>query len=84
MCKFCRLRAILKSTILRKTFFFYRHDFECKYFSKKQDFEWKILCRKHDFELKTLLRVRFWTEENEKRQILIWKFYNLSDFLSTF
>ena len=40
MRNFCVLRAILKSTILRKKIS-EKHNFECKVFSKKHNFEWK-------------------------------------------
>ena len=38
MCKFCVLRAYLKSTISKKKFFL-KHDIEEKIFSEKHDFE---------------------------------------------
>ena len=50
MRKFCILRAILKSTTLRRKEFSTKHDFGCKFFSKKHDFERKSFCKKHDFK----------------------------------
>ena len=49
MRKFCVLRAILKSTILKKKFF-QNHDPEEKNNFKRHDFEEKNSFEKHDFE----------------------------------
>ena len=57
--KLCRLRAILKSTFLKKIFIQKSTILDVIFFSKRHDFEWKSFCKKHSFEMKILLRVRF-------------------------
>ena len=93
--KFCVLRALLKSTILKKKFFlksmilkkkniFKKHNFEEKIIFKKHDFEWKSFCKKHDFDIKFFRLVRFWIKLFTTFQILNENFYNVSDFESIF
>ena len=84
MCKFCQLRAILKNTSMQKIFSLKCMIWNVNFFLKSLILKEKSFCKKHDFELKIFLRVRFWIEKNTTRHILIWQFYNVSDFLSTF
>ena len=67
--KFCVSHAYLKSTILKKTFFFIKHDFEQK-----------IFCKKHDFEEIFFRVVRFWSKVFLTCQILNQLFKHASDF----
>ena len=94
MSKFCVLRAILKSTILKKVFskkhdfeeknVFKKHDFEEKINFKKHDFEWKSFCRNHDFQLNFFRLVRFWIKLFSSSHILDKKLSRLVKFRINF
>ena len=59
MRKFRVLRAILKSTILRKQVSSTKHDLEGKNIFKKHDFEEKFIFKEHGFEKVFFLKADF-------------------------
>ena len=80
MCNFWVSSAILKSTILMKTFFQKGMFSNVNFFSKKHDFEWKKFYKKHDLEWKKFCLVRFWIKRFSSCQVLEQNFCNVSDF----